>query len=244
MTIGPVSSGSAAASIIAAHPPWQLPTIAGFALSGCSARTSRTNAFSASQTSTSVWPGSGSRKKITKYTGCPARSATPTCESSLKPPMPGTVARARVDDDVGAPLRIDRHAFGRDDAHERVVDRPRQLAPVDDGLVREVQDRRHPRARVLEEVVAALAQRVPEQDGPLRGVGRVLGPLRPRGQRGRGLRRDLRGELRAGRVHPFAIVLLREFDPLLQQLGDLAREFVAVGGEPGGVQGHASMVTA
>ena len=30
MTIGPVSSGSAAASIIAAQPPWQLPTIAGF----------------------------------------------------------------------------------------------------------------------------------------------------------------------------------------------------------------------
>ena len=34
MTIGPVSPGSDAASIIAAHPPWQLPTIAGFALAG------------------------------------------------------------------------------------------------------------------------------------------------------------------------------------------------------------------
>jgi len=34
-------------------------------------------------------PGSGCGKNITKYTGWPSRSATPTCESSLKPPMPG-----------------------------------------------------------------------------------------------------------------------------------------------------------
>src|SRR5215472_15360433 len=32
MTIGPVSSGLAAASIIAAQPPWQLPTMAGLGL--------------------------------------------------------------------------------------------------------------------------------------------------------------------------------------------------------------------
>ena len=45
ITIGPVSSGSAAASIIAAQPPWQLPTITGLGLSGCSSRTgARTSA--------------------------------------------------------------------------------------------------------------------------------------------------------------------------------------------------------
>jgi len=55
-----------AASIIAAHPPWQLPTIAGFGLFGCSSRTRSTKRRSAAQTSSSVWPGSGSRKKMTK----------------------------------------------------------------------------------------------------------------------------------------------------------------------------------
>ncbi len=59
-----------------------------------------------------------------------------------------------------------------------------------------------------------------------------------------GSRRDLRGELRAGLGDPFAIVLLREFDPLLQKLGDLAREFVAVRGELGGIHGKTSTVMA
>jgi hypothetical protein len=66
ITSGPVWSGSEATSIIAAQPPWQLPMIAGFALFGCSSRTLRTNCRSASQTSMSVWPGSGSGWKMTK----------------------------------------------------------------------------------------------------------------------------------------------------------------------------------
>ena len=48
------------------QPPWQLPTIAGLGASGCSSRTRRTNSRSALHTSSSVWPGSGSRKKTTK----------------------------------------------------------------------------------------------------------------------------------------------------------------------------------
>src|SRR6185436_18027770 len=68
MTIGPAASGSDAASIIAAQPPWQLPTTAGFGLFGCSSRTLRMNTCSAAQTSGSVCPGSGSGKKTTKYT--------------------------------------------------------------------------------------------------------------------------------------------------------------------------------
>ena len=51
---------------IVAQPPWQLPTTAGFGLFGCSSRTRWMNCCSAAQTSTSVCPGSGSRKKITK----------------------------------------------------------------------------------------------------------------------------------------------------------------------------------
>ena len=95
------------------------------------------------------------------------------------------VAGARIDDHVRPPLRIDFHAFRRDDPHERVVDRPGKLAPVDDGLVVEVQDRRQPLAVVLDEVVAALAQRVPEQDRALREIGRVLAPVATRLRRAR-----------------------------------------------------------
>ncbi len=65
MTIGPVSSGYDAASIIAAQPPWQLPMTTGFGLSGCRSRTACTNCASASHTSSMVWPGSGSGKKMT-----------------------------------------------------------------------------------------------------------------------------------------------------------------------------------
>ncbi len=69
MTSGPAISGRAAASIITAQPPWQLPMITGFWLSGCRSATMRMNSASASVTSASVWPGHGSGKKITKYTG-------------------------------------------------------------------------------------------------------------------------------------------------------------------------------
>ncbi len=66
MTTGPAMSGREAASIITAHPPWQLPTSTGFGLSGWRAATSRMNSASASQISATVWPGSGSGKKMTK----------------------------------------------------------------------------------------------------------------------------------------------------------------------------------
>ena len=59
-------SGRAAASIITAQPPWQLPISEGFGLSWWRSATTRTNSASASVTSASVWPGSGSGKKITK----------------------------------------------------------------------------------------------------------------------------------------------------------------------------------
>ena len=99
----------------------------------------------------------------------------------------GPVARARVDDDVRTPLGIDGHAFGRDDAYERVVDRVRERAAVDDGVVGEVQDRRQAFPRVLDEVIAALADRVPEQDRSLCGVDGIVVPVRPDARGGRGM---------------------------------------------------------
>ena len=86
--MAPVSSGCEAPSIITAQPPWQLPITTGFGACGCASATFSRKMPSARVMSRMVWPGSGSRKKMTKYTGWPRRSATPTWLSDLKPPMP------------------------------------------------------------------------------------------------------------------------------------------------------------
>ena len=85
----------------------------------------------------------------------------------------GAVPAARVDDHVRAALGVHRDALWRNDAQQRVVDRTLERAPVHHDLVVEAQHRRQSLALVLDEVVAALAQRVPEQDGALREVDTV-----------------------------------------------------------------------
>jgi len=79
------------ASIIAAQPPWQLPTIAGFGSSMQLAH-ALTKRRSAAQTSSSVWPGSGVGKKITKYTGWPS----PQRDADLRVVLEATDCLARV----------------------------------------------------------------------------------------------------------------------------------------------------
>ena len=140
---------------------------------------------------------------------------------------PGTMTGARIDDDVRAPLRIHRHALRRQDPHQRVVDRTLELAPVQHDLVVEVQQRRLAAALVLAVVVAALAQRVPEQDRPLREIHRVVVALGPE------FPRRLRVGHQVGHVvvprarHPIAIMLLGDFRAPLEELGDLGRDVVA-----------------
>ena len=102
----------------------------------------------------------------------------------------GTVAAARVDDHVRAALGIDRHALRRNDAQQRVVDRTLERAPVHHDLVVEAQHRRQSLPLVLDEVVAALAQRVPEQDGALREVDAVLRAASPEFRQRRRIRRQ------------------------------------------------------
>ncbi len=84
---------------------------------------------------------------------------------------------ARIDDDVGTQLVVDLHARRRDDAHECVVDGPLERAPVGQHLVAIREHRRLAGLLVGDPVVAALAQRVPEEDRTLREVDRVLGPI-------------------------------------------------------------------
>ncbi|MNG10197.1 hypothetical protein D3C84_936530 [compost metagenome] len=89
--------------------------------------------------------------------------------------MPG----ARVEDQVGAPLRIHLHPGRRQDAQQGVVDRALEAAPVQHGLVVEVQQRRLALLQVLQIVVAALAQGIPEQHRALAEVHAIAVPVVP-----------------------------------------------------------------
>ncbi|MNR07637.1 hypothetical protein D3C85_1237650 [compost metagenome] len=87
------------------------------------------------------------------------------------------VPGARVEDQVGAPRRVHLDPGRRHDAQQRVVDRPLEGAPVQLRLVVEMQQRRLALLQVLQIVVAALAQGVPEQQRALGNVDGVAIPV-------------------------------------------------------------------
>jgi hypothetical protein len=86
----------------------------------------------------------------------------------------GAVPGARIHHHERPLLRVDGLACLGVDPDERVVDRSLELAPVHDHLVVERQHRRLAGPVVLDRLIAALAQHVPEQDGALAGVDPVI----------------------------------------------------------------------
>ena len=91
-------SGRAAASIITAQPPWQLPTITGFWLCGWRSATMRMNSASASVMSASVCPGIGIRVEDHEVHGVPRAQRDADFGVFLEAADARAVARARVDD--------------------------------------------------------------------------------------------------------------------------------------------------
>ena len=69
---------------------------------------------------------------------------------------------------------VDGHAGRRDDPRQAIVDGPFQRPSVDQQLGIETEDMRHLASVLFEEVVAALAKHVDEQDRALKGVDAVL----------------------------------------------------------------------
>ena len=90
------------------------------------------------------------------------------------------VARAGVDDDEGTPCVIDLHTCRRDDPDQGIVDGTLEGPSIGDDLPLEGQKRGGAFLYVLDVVVAALAQDIPEEHRSLRKVGRVGGPCLPR----------------------------------------------------------------
>src|SRR5690606_6871367 len=82
---------------------------------------------------------------------------------------------------------------------------------------------------VLDEVVAALAQRVPEEDRPLGEIDTIAVPRAPGGGGIRVSRAgDQRDVLRLHLLHTLRVVLLRNLHALLEQDRDLGRDVVAL----------------
>ena len=157
----------------------------------------------------------------------PGRERDADLRIVLESPDAGPVPRARVDDDVGTPLLVDADARRRRDAHQRVIDGPRERARVEHRLVREAQDGRQALARVLHEGVAALPERVPEEHRPLRDVHRVPAPADPGIPGRRGLREESRHVLGEGVLHSLGEPLLRELHACEENPRNFDREIVA-----------------
>src|SRR5208337_416576 len=75
----------------------------------------------------------------------------------LHPADAGPLARARVEDNKWLLLRVDLNAGRRQNPDEPVIHRPRQIAPVHDGLEPEAKNAGDLLGGLLEVVVAALA---------------------------------------------------------------------------------------
>jgi hypothetical protein len=147
----------------------------------------------------------------------------------------GAMSAAGVDDHVGTALGIDRHARRRQDAQQRVIDGDIELAAIHHQLVLEVQQRGETLPLVFDEIVAALAQRVPEQHGSLRDVDGVLRAGQPRlprklWRRHRRARLAIRGIPRALAEAVHSLPGAR-----LQHLGDFRRGLDAPGELSGGM---------
>ena len=123
ITIGPVSSGLDAATIIAAQPPWQLPTIAGFGLCRMQLAHAAHELLLGRADVEQRLPGLGLAEEDHEVDRMALAQRDAYLRVVLEAADAGTVAGARVDDHVGTPLGIDVTPFGRDDAHQRVVDR-------------------------------------------------------------------------------------------------------------------------
>ena len=131
-----------------------------------------------------------------KYTGCPARIATPTCESYLNPPMPGpwpargsTTTKGRL---VGSVARF----FLGQNPEQIIVDRMLTLRAFREQLVIKIQNGRFALALVLDKAISAPSHGVPEQDPTLAGVGDVFECLLGTGEdagSARGRRLDAHG---------------------------------------------------
>ena len=163
--MGPNSSGRSDARIMTAQPAWQLPITQGLpSACGCAA-----DDFLDEQ-------GFGARDALDRLSGHRFRQETDeiagmTCfhrdadlAVRLEPADARAMTGARIDHDERAPVHINFNALRWNDAHQHIIDRFIQLAPVDDQFGGILQDVRCRLSDIFPVLIAAPAQDVHEQD--------------------------------------------------------------------------------
>ena len=158
------------------QPAWQLAMITGLpSASGCSARRPpRRRPPRRAQTSSIVWSGIGLGQEADEVAGMAGRQRDADLAVLLHAADAGAVAGARVDHDERSLCRVDRGAGRRNDAHQHVVDGPRQGPSVADELEREAEHVGRVLGALFQIGVAALAQHIEEQDRALPGIDPVF----------------------------------------------------------------------
>ena len=94
---------------------------------------------------------------------------------ALESADPGPVACARIDHHEGTHGRVGLDPWRRNDAHQSVVHGACKRAAIDDEFSLKLQDMGHGLGLLLEILIAAPADDVPEQNRALTGVDHVLG---------------------------------------------------------------------
>ena len=92
----------------------------------------------------------------------------------LEPADSRTMPGARIDHDERSPIEINFDVFGRNDAHQRIIDRFIQLAAVNDQFGGILQDMRRRLRDVFPILIAASTQDVQEQNAALARIHHVL----------------------------------------------------------------------
>ena len=77
---------------------------------------------------------------------------------------------SRIDDDKGPVRRLDFYPRGRDYSHQRIIDRPIELAAVDYDFGLVIENVRSNFGQVFAILIAPLPHNVQKQDATLRGV--------------------------------------------------------------------------
>ena len=158
-----------------AQPAWQLPITHGFAVGLGMKRNDlfKEHRFGAGDILDRL-AGHRIGREADEVAGVPRLHRNPDFTVGLETANAGPMSGSRIHHHEGAALHVDLDTLRRNDAHQQVVDRPLQGAPVDHQLGRIIKDMRNRLGQMLAILIAALPHDVHEQHAALGRIHQVL----------------------------------------------------------------------